>query len=460
MKIRFLGAARTVTGSCYHLALDGTQVLVDCGMYQGRRGDEMNSKTFQFNPSDIDYALLTHAHIDHSGLLPRLVAQGFGGPIIATPATADLCEIMLLDSAVIQEKDAEWMTKKAMRMGRNVTYEPLYTQDDVKAVIPRFRRQDYGRVEVLEQGLEVRFVDAGHILGSGTLEVWYPSAEGKKKIVFSGDIGKSENPIIKDPETVAEADYVVVESTYGNRFHKDLEKSIEELIDAIIGTFRRGGNVLIPSFAVGRTQDLLYIFNKLVGEGRLPPLDVFVDSPLAQRATTVYASHPELYDAEAMAFMRSGRQGKLRIHFTTSVEESQKINRIKSGAIIMAGSGMCEGGRIRHHFKHNLWRSECSIIFVGYQAYGTLGRAIVDGAKKVHVLGEEIAVRAKVFTIGGFSAHADQGELIEWLSAFKNRPEVFIVHGEEKAALEFEKVVRSRLDLSTRIPFKGEEFII
>jgi metallo-beta-lactamase family protein len=460
MKIRFLGAARTVTGSCYLLENDGMQVLVDCGMSQGRHSDEINCAPFQFNPPDIGCVLLTHAHIDHSGLLPKLVAQGFRGPIHATPATADLCEIMLLDSAVIQEKDAEWLTKKALRAGKAVTYEPLYTQADVKAVVPLFRRQGYGETVDLGRGLELRFVDAGHILGSGSLEVWYAGAEGRKKIVFSGDVGKSENPIIKDPETIPEADYVVVESTYGNRLHKDQEKSVDELADAVTGTFKRGGNVLIPSFAVGRTQDLLYIFDKLTRAGRLPPLEIFVDSPLAERATKIYASHPELYDAEAMAFLRTGANRKVRLHFTTTVEESQKINRIKSGAVIMAGSGMCEGGRIRHHFKHNLWRPECSIVFVGYQAYGTLGRAIVDGARRVHVLGEEIAVRAKVHTIGGFSAHADQKELLEWLGAFKNKAEVFIVHGEEDVAFEFEKVVRSRLDLHTRVPFKGEEFFI
>lgn len=460
MKIRFLGAARTVTGSCYHLMYEEMQILVDCGMYQGRHGDEINCMPFQFNPADITYVLLTHAHIDHSGLLPKLVAEGFRGPIFTTPATADLCEIMLLDSAVIQEKDAEWLTKKALRTGRHVTYEPLYTQEDVKALTPSLQRQGYGQIKLLEKDLEFRFVDAGHILGSGSLEVWYPSANGKKKIVFSGDVGKSDNPIIKDPDPINEADYVVVESTYGNRFHKDLDKSIDELVEAIVGTFNRGGNVLIPSFAVGRTQDILYTLNRLTKEGRLPSMDVFVDSPLAERATAVYASHPELYDTEAMAFLRAKPGGKMRLHFTSSVEESQKINKVKTGVIIIAGSGMCEGGRIRHHFKHNLWRPECSIVFVGYQASGTLGRAIVDGVKKVHVLGEEIAVRARVFTIGGFSAHADQKELLEWLGAFKNKPEVFIVHGEEEVAFAFEKVVHSRLNLATRIPVKGEEFTV
>jgi metallo-beta-lactamase family protein len=460
MKIRFLGAARTVTGSCYHLIDNETQLLVDCGMYQGRNSDEINRSPFHFAPADIDRLLLTHAHIDHSGLIPRLVAQGFRGKIITTPATADLAGIMLLDSAHIQEKDAEWMTMKALRKGQDTVFEPLYTERDVLAAIPFFEAKEYGVTGDLGPAMRYRFIDAGHILGSGSLELWYRGADREKKIVFSGDVGKNENPIIKDPEHVEEADYVVVESTYGNRFHKDMDQSIEELVEAIKSTFKKGGNVLIPAFAVGRTQDLLFLLSKLSREGRLPHLDVYVDSPLADKATKVYVSHPELFDPEAAELFRPVSKEYMKLHFTASVEDSQQINKIRSGAIIIAGSGMCEGGRIRHHFKHNLWRPECSVIFVGYQAYGTLGRLIVDGIKKAYVLGDEIAVRAKIYTIGGFSAHADQAELLEWLGTFHNNPEVFIVHGEEKTAIEFESVVRQKLGLKTRIPFKGEEFDI
>jgi metallo-beta-lactamase family protein len=458
MKIRFLGAARTVTGSCYHLLQDGLQILVDCGMYQGRNAEEINRIPFPFNPQKIDYLLLTHAHIDHSGMIPKLVADGFRGRILTTSATADLVAIMLADSAYIQEKDAEWMTKKAFRNGRDEVFTPLYTAKDVGAIAPFFQRKTYGVTEDLGYGVKYRFADAGHILGSGTLEMWYRGATGEKKIVFSGDIGKNENPIVNDPRHIETADYVVVESTYGNRFHRNMEESIEELTGAIKETFRRGGNVLFPAFAVGRTQDILYILDKLTGEKKLPRLDVYVDSPLADKATKIYLAHPEFFDAEASGHFTAKSNEHMHIHFTASVEESQKLNKIRSGAVILAGSGMCDGGRIRHHFKHNLWRPECSIIFTGFQVKGTLGRHIVDGAKRVRVLGEEIAVRARIHTIGGFSAHADQGELLGWLGSFTTKPEVFIVHGEESVALQFEEVVRQKLQLRTQVPYKGEEF--
>lgn len=460
MKIRFLGAARTVTGSCFHLSTGDLQILVDCGMYQGRNGDDVNKLPFAFDPAEIDYLLLTHAHLDHSGLIPKLVKEGFRGKILTTTATADLLEIMLYDSAHIQEKDAEWLTKKSFRAGRDEVFEPLYTTKDVEASIPFLQRKTYGVVESLGSGIKYRFVDAGHILGSGSLEVWYKGNEREKKIVFSGDIGKNENPIINDPQHVAEADFVVMESTYGNRFHRGMDESIDEMAEAIKSTFKRGGNVLMPAFAIGRTQDVLYILNRLVKKGRLRDLDVYVDSPLADKATKIYMAHPEFFDAEAVSTFKFRSAEGLRIHFTPDVEESQKINRIKSGAIIIAGSGMCEGGRIRHHFKHNLWRPECSIIFTGFQARGTLGRLIVDGIKKVRVLGEELAVRARVYTIGGFSAHADQKELLEWLASFQNKPEVFIVHGEEEAALKFEQIVQQKFGFSTTVPHKGDQFEI
>lgn len=461
MKIRFLGAARTVTGSCYHLSSNGIQILVDCGIYQGKNSDEINRIPFQFDPKEINYLLLTHAHLDHSGLIPKLVMDGFQGRIFTTSATAELVEIMLYDSAHIQEKDAEWLTKKSYRSGRNEVFEPLYNTEDVTTALPFFDKKPYGSIEVLGNGIKYRFIDAGHILGSGTLEIWYQHGNSEKKVVFSGDVGKNENPIINDPQHVEEANYVVVESTYGNRFHRGMQESIDELEKAIKETFKRGGNVLIPSFAVGRTQDILYILNKLVKEGKLHDLDVYVDSPLADKATKIYMAHPEFFDAEAITVFKFRSTEGMKIHFTTAVEESQKINKIKSGAIIIAGSGMCEGGRIRHHFKHNIWRPECSIIFTGFQVKGTLGRHIIDGAKTAHILGEEMVIRAKVYTIGGFSAHADQKELLEWLSAFTVKPEeVFIVHGEETVSLEFEKIVQEKLGLNTHVPQKGEELEI
>jgi metallo-beta-lactamase family protein len=461
MKLKFLGAARQVTGSCYLLSVNGMQILVDCGMQQGENAD--NQQAFAFQPSDIECLFLTHAHIDHSGLLPKLVKEGFKGRIITTDATAELAEVMLYDSAHIQEKEAEWKTKKALRKGRDEVFEPLYTVEDVQAVLPLFSKQRYGETGRLEAGLRYCFVDAGHILGSGTFELWYQDGPAAKKIVFSGDIGKRDNPVIGDPQSAVTADYVVMESTYGNRLHKDMEQSIDELVDAIKVTFKRGGNVIMPSFAVGRTQDVLYILNELVQEKRLPPLDIYIDSPLADAVTKIYTKHAEYFNAEARKAW-GGRKGVfgdgLKLHFTQSVEESQAINRIKAGAIIMAGSGMCDGGRVAHHLKHNLWRSECAVVFTGFQARGTLGRRIVDGVSPVNVMGEEIAVRAKVYTINGFSAHADRDGLLEWISAFTGRPEVFVVHGEESVAVGFAELVTEKLGLTTHVPYKGEEFVI
>jgi metallo-beta-lactamase family protein len=460
MKIRFLGAARRVTGSCYHLSDNNNEILVDCGLYQGKDADEINNKPFQFDPSRIQYLLLTHAHLDHSGLIPKLVKDGFKGRILTTSATAELVEVMLYDSAHIQEKDAEWLTKKAFRAGKDTVVEPLYTTEDVKNCIPFFDKKDYSTIENLNDTVKYRFVDAGHILGSGTLELWYKDGDAEKKIVFSGDVGKNGNPIIRDPEHPTEASYVLVESTYGNRFHKSMDDSKKELEFAVKETFRKGGNVLIPAFAIGRTQDVLYILNQLVREGKLHNLDVYVDSPLADKATKIYMAHPEFFDEEARRLFKFKSSEGMKLHFTATVEESQKLNKIKSGAIIIAGSGMCEGGRIRHHFKHNIWRSECSVIFTGYQVGGTLGRRLVDGAKHAHILGEDMAIRSKIYTIGGFSAHADQGELIEWLAAFTNKPKVFVVHGEEKVSLEFEKIVQEKLGLSTYVPHLDEELEI
>ncbi len=460
MKIRFLGATRTVTGSCFHLSLNERQFLVDCGMHQGKDSYVVNKTPFPFNPEEIESIFLTHAHIDHSGLIPRLIDKGFRGSIITTAATADLASVMLLDSAHIQEKDAEWLTKKSFRIGEDIVHEPLYTNEDARAVIGLFKKKGYGKIEQLGKGLRYRFADAGHILGSGFLELWYQDSPAEKKIVFSGDIGKKDNPIINNPQRIEEADYVVMESTYGNRLHKGMEESVAELTEAIKVTFKRGGNVIIPSFAVGRTQDVLYILNKLVNQRRLTSLSIYVDSPLAEEATKIYLAHPEVYDREAIKMLEERKTNGIKLHFTESVADSQKINSIRSGAIIIAGSGMCEGGRIQHHLKHNLWRPECSIVFVGFQAEGTLGREIVDGTKTVAVLGEPIAVRASIHTINGFSAHADQKELLDWLGAFTNKPEVFIVHGEEAVSLDFSETVQKTFGITTHVPHMGDAFEI
>ncbi len=457
MKLTFVGGASTVTGSCYYIEVNSLKILVECGMHQGKGSEEINLKPFPFDPKTIDYIFLTHAHIDHSGMLPRAVKEGFCGKVFTTPATRDLLEPMLLDSANIQESDAEWLTRMHLRAGKPPV-EPLYTTADVESLLPLFDLKPYDKLFHLGEGVKYRFIDAGHILGSASLEFWYQDSAKEKKIVFSGDIGKIDNPIIRDPELPpGDAGRIVIESTYGNRQHKPMKETIDEFVAAIKETFRRGGNVYIPSFAVGRTQDLIYILNNLVREGRLYKLDVYLDSPLAEKATKVYLKHPELYDEEARRLFTTKQSGSsIRLHFVHTVEESMKLNRLKSGNIIIAGSGMCEGGRIRHHLKHNLWRAECGVVFVGYQAQGTLGRKIVDGARSVNILGVEVAVRAAIHTINGFSAHAGQTGLLNWLSNFTDSPEIFVVHGEDISAATFMERIKERYGFRTHRPADGQ----
>lgn len=459
MKLTFLGGVRTVTGSCYLLERRDYRMLIECGMFQGKNAEEVNRRPFPFDPAEINCLFLTHSHLDHIGLVPRLVKEGFRGKILATSATADIAELILRDSAHIQESDAEWQNRKAMRTGLELK-EPLYLSLDVDRVIPLMQRKQYGRIEQLCEGVRYRFVNAGHILGSSTLELWYNDNGREKKIAFSGDIGKKDNPIVNDPVFVEETDYLTIESTYGNRNHKGLEASIDELVDVIKTTFRKGGNVIIPSFALGRTQDLLFILNKLVKQDRLFRINVYIDSPLGERITNVYAAHQEYFDEEAKELFTIESRDALRLHFTRRKEDSMALNRIRKEAIIISSSGMCEGGRVRHHLKHNLWRKESSIVFVGYQAAGTLGRQLVDGVRVVEVLGEDIVVRAGIHTLGGFSAHADQRELLDWLSQFRNRPEIFIVHGEEQSSLAFQEAIQTRFAYPTHVPRPGEAFEI
>lgn len=459
MKIRFLGGARTVTGSCFYLNRGEMNILVECGLRQGENADEVNKAAFAFAPATIGCLFLTHSHLDHVGLVPRLVKEGFRGKIITTAAAADIIELILYDSAHIQEGDAEWYNRKALAAGLQ-TVKPLYTSRDVDMALTLMERKNYNEIEHLCDGIRYRFVDAGHILGSATLELWYQDGQREKKIVFSGDIGKKENPIVQDPVFVEAADYLTIESTYGNRNHKSMDNSIDELVDVIKKTFKKGGNVIIPSFALGRTQDLLLILNRLVKQDRLFRIDVFIDSPLAEKITAVYVDHPEYFDEEARRIFDVTSRDALRIRFTRSVEESMTLNKIRKEAIIIAGSGMCEGGRIRHHLKHSLGRRESSIVFVGYQAEGTLGRRLVDGAKVVEVLGDTIPVRAGIHTLGGFSAHADQSELLHWISSFRKCPEIFIVHGEESVSLELQSVIQKRLSCTAHVPHTGEEYVI
>ena len=458
--VTFLGGVREVTGSCILVQAAGKRFLVDCGMFQGgSEGDRKNARPFPVPPSSVDFILLTHAHLDHSGLLPRIVRDGFRGPIYATSATADLLGVMLPDSGHIQEREAEWQRKRAQRSGRR-DGEPLYTGADALAVLPRLKPVPYGAETEVAPGIRTRFLDAGHILGSAIVTVSVLDGAQDRGLVFTGDLGHRGLPIVRDPAPVANADVLVMESTYGNRVHKGMEETIEEFIHAVTDTIhRKGGNVIIPSFAVGRTQDILYLLSDLTRKGRLTGLTLYIDSPLASQATQITLRHPECFDEETIRVMkwREEHPDALRVVITRSAEESMALNSLRGGAIILAGSGMCDAGRIKHHLKHNLWRKECSIVIVGFQAAGTLGRRIVDGAKWVRVLGEDITVAADVYTIGGLSAHADRDGLLTWAANFSIPPgRVFVAHGEESVSLGFAQTLRDRFGWNADVPEPGQ----
>ncbi len=428
MKISFLGACRMVTGSCYLIETNGEKVLVDCGMFQGSKEvTRLNYEGFGFNPEEISYVFLTHAHIDHSGLLPKLYAEGFYGRIVSTGATADLCKIMLEDAADMHEHGTEHENRRREEEGLPPR-KPLYTKRDARGVCRQFDRVNYD--ETYEGGcISVRYFDAGHILGSAIIEM---SAEGKK-IVFSGDIGQWGSPIVRDPTLIREADYLLMESTYGNRLHQDVSERANLLAEYARETYKRGGKLLIPSFAVERTQELLYTIKKLKDAGEFPQEEVFLDSPLAMRATNVFVKHRECYDWESLS--SDDPMGLDEIQYTGSVEASKKLNHYSKPCIIIAGSGMCTGGRIKHHLKNSLYDSRNMVLFVGYQAEGTLGRVILEGAKRVRLLGVEVDVNAEIRSIDGFSAHADRNGLLTWVKGFKRAPKItFIVHGEPDAA--------------------------
>ncbi|WP_353686858.1 MBL fold metallo-hydrolase [Thermodesulfovibrio sp. 3462-1] len=433
MKIQFFGATKTVTGSCFLLKAENHSILIDCGLFQEDEKEYLNYEPFTFNPKKIDLMILTHAHLDHSALIPKLVREGLRCKIITTPATKDLLEIMLFD---------------ALKVQKNENYKkPLYDEENIYKALKQIETLPYQRTLKFNE-IQITLFDAGHILGAATVQL---NINGKK-VVFSGDIGRSSYPILRDPETPEEADWLVLESTYGNRVHKSLDESINELVQAIKDTFQKGGNVIIPAFAVGRTQDLLYILNKTVRQGLLQPVNVYLDSPLAEEATKIYLSHPELFDDEALREMKNSNRLSIKLHFVKTVEESKKLNSIKSNAVIIAGSGMCQGGRIVYHLYHNIDREECSIIFAGFQAKGTLGRKIVDGEKEVSILGKMLPVRAKVYTIGGFSAHADRDELLKWLQSIKTKPEIFLVHGEAEVIEAFKNSIEEKFGFPCRIP--------
>ncbi|WMJ82155.1 MBL fold metallo-hydrolase [Clostridium sp. MB40-C1] len=462
MKIEFYGAAKCVTGSCHILKINNKIVLLDCGLYQGKDAKEKGNEEFNFDPKAIDYVILSHAHIDHSGRIPLLYKRGFRGEVLCTNGTRDLCNIMLPDSGYIQESEVEWKNRKRIRQGLK-PIEPLYTSKIAEESIRLFRGVNYGEFVEVFDGLRVRFKDAGHLLGSAILELYVKEAQEEEvKIVYTGDLGNINKPIIRDPEYINYADYLIMETTYGDRVHGDIDWAFKELINIIKITFERGGNVVIPSFSVGRTQEVLYALNKYVENNELKDITVFVDSPLATNATEIFEKWTEYFDEETKKFLYKGVD-PLRfkgVKFTTSMQESIAINKTQKGAIIISASGMCEAGRIKHHLKHNLWRKESSIVFVGYQAEGTLGRAILDGEKKVKIFGETIAVNAKIYSLEGLSGHADRDGLINWVDKLMDKPkEILLVHGDEKSQNSFNELLKSK-EYKSRIMDIGETYYI
>lgn len=467
MEIKFYGAAKIVTGSNYLLETEKYKILVDCGMFQGSKELENNNfKQFPYDPKEIDLLFLTHAHIDHSGRIPKLVKDGFKGRVICTSPTYDLCKIMLKDSAKIQESDVEWENKKRERAGRPLL-ESLYTIGDAENSLNYFEPYFYDQKIKVNEDIEVRFKDAGHILGSSIIELWIKENDEELKIVFSGDLGTPDRPIIKSPEYIDEADYLVIESTYGNRLHESYEDSTKALIDIMNKTALRGGTVIIPSFAVGRTQELIYMLNKhfehnenLEEYMRIP---IYVDSPMAIDATEAFKRNSSSFDDEARDLILKGDNPFTfsNLRYTRATEESKLLNKYEFPKVIISASGMATAGRVRHHLKHNLWDKKNSLVFVGYQANGTLGRILLDGVKNVKILGEDIKVRAEIYSLEGFSAHADQNMLLDWIKKIKIKPEkIFIVHGEEEQADALSKLIEEMYKIETIIPNLGDAFQI
>jgi metallo-beta-lactamase family protein len=453
MRISFHGADRGVTGSCHLIECSGRRVLVDCGLYQGGRElEEENAEPFGFDPAAIDALLLTHAHLDHCGRIPLLDARGFRGEIVTTAASRELARVVMLDAAHLQEEEARHRHRRAARRGApGGPPAPLYTELDALESLERFGRTAlYGRPIELWEGFRATFVDAGHILGSACVLLELVESGRRRRVLFSGDLGSSGHPILRDPSAAPAADVVVMETTYGDRRHRPLDASVAELCAAITETFERGGNVVIPTFALERAQELLYFLRESMEAGRLPrSIPVFLDSPMAISATEIFRRHPECYDTEASELFHEGRDpfGLPGLHFSRETADSIAINRIRGGAVILAGSGMCTGGRVRHHLMHNLWRHESSVVFVGYAAEGTLARRIIEGAREVSIHGEDIPVRARIHTINGFSAHADQAELLAWHRGTGTPDLTFLVHGEEHTM----KTFAGRLETTGRI---------
>lgn len=460
MKLEFLGAAHEVTGSCHYLQMGNVHLLVDCGMEQGK--DIYVNQDIPVNAAEIDYVLITHAHIDHSGLLPLLYSRGFRGKVYATNATAELCNIMLKDSAHIQEFEAEWKNRKARRAGRPLV-EPMYSMEDAEGVLKFFVPCPYDEKITLCPEITIRFIDAGHLLGSSSIEVWGTEDGKEVKLVFSGDIGNGHRPLIRDPQYIKEADYVIVESTYGDRSHQTPPDYATELAGVCRETFTRGGNVVIPAFSVGRTQEMLYFLRKIKRENMLPEFadfEVYIDSPLAVEATNIFQKHvDECFNERAKQLLEKGTNPiafpGLKVAVTS--DESRMINFIQKPIVIISASGMCEAGRIRHHLKHNLWRKDSTILFVGYQVPGTLGNLLLNGAKEVRLFGETIDVQARITNLPGISGHADQAHLLEWVGAFGDTPKrVFVVHGQDSVCDAFARMVEKGTHIPAVGPYSGD----
>ena len=466
MRIQFCGATTGVTGSCHLIRTENHNVLLDCGQFQGGKAQEaMNRDEFPFDPKEVECLILSHAHIDHCGRIPLLVKRGYTGPVYCTSATADLLKVMLEDSAYIHEKDAEWETKRSRRAG-GPDVEPLYTVEDADKALRQVVPVEYDQLIELNDDIRFVFNDAGHILGSAVTELWVKEGSEETKIVFSGDLGMMNRPILRDPTIIKKADAVIMETTYGNRLHPDNAMDVRKLIDIIVKTTDRGGCVVIPSFAVGRTQELLYELNKFYDEhteydDKLDKVNVYIDSPMATTATEVFRRNAQVFDEEARNFIVSGDDPLdfKNLHFTRSTEDSKSLNMNNVPKVIISASGMCEAGRIRHHLKHHLWDPKSSIVFVGYQAVGTLGRTLLDGKKDITLFGEEIHVAAEIYNLEGFSGHADQNGLLAWISGFEKKPaQVFLVHGEEDAKIAFAKLIREKLGYDPVVVMGNSEY--